>query len=70
VLVDVGCCVVAEWIPHYTLEQVLQDDGVSRLLETKMRARSKRWGVHVDTVGLIDKVPAKAYRLFTEGWKP
>lgn len=60
---DVGTCVVAEVVPTMTLADVLKDDVFAKELQKKMRARAKKWGIHVESFGLADRVKTRVYRI-------
>ncbi len=62
---DVGCCVIAEMVPELTADQVLRGDSFSKELLRRVRLRSKKWGIDVDSVGLADRVQARTYRFIT-----
>jgi membrane protease subunit HflK len=62
---DVGCCVIAELVPSCDSAEVLSGEGFSDRLERRMRARARRWGITVDSFGLVDRVQTQAYRLIT-----
>lgn len=64
VINDVGCCVVAELIPEVDLEHVLTGSIEYDLLQA-MRSRARKWGVKVESVGLVDRVQTRTYRLLT-----
>ncbi len=68
VLNDVGCCVLAELVPSLESELVLRGD-LGPVLLRKVRARARRWGVDVDSVGVIDRVSTPTYRLITSASK-
>lgn len=67
VLNDVGCCAVAELVPTLTGTEVLQGEEFDRVLLRKVRLRAKRWGVEVESVGLVDRTAAPAFRLLVGG---
>lgn len=63
VMNDVGCCVIAELIPEHSAEEVLRGSGFMKELLRRTRVRARRWGVEVDSVGIVDRTAAPAYRL-------
>lgn len=65
VMNDVGCCVIAEVIPLFDANDVLLGENFQRELTRKVKARAKRWGVAVESVGLAERVAAPVYRLIT-----
>jgi regulator of protease activity HflC (stomatin/prohibitin superfamily) len=64
---DLGCVCIAQLVCEREAESVLQDaDGTfAGLLERRVRARAKRWGLHVDSFVLIDCVKTRTYRIIT-----
>ncbi len=62
---DVGGCVVAEVLPKYTAQQVLHSDDFDGQLLRKVKSRAKRWGIEVDSFGLVERVKTRTYRLIT-----
>ena len=62
VINDVGSAVVAEVVPQCTLKQVLESEEFNHDLLKKVRLRARRWGVQVDSFGLIDRVATRTYR--------
>ncbi len=67
---DVGCTVVAELVPQFSAQVVLGHDGddadaFAAKLERKVKHRAKRWGIEVDTFGIVERVRAPAFRLIT-----
>lgn len=62
---DSGCCVIAELIPRMRAEDVLRGEDFTRDLTKKVRLRAKKWGIHVETFGLIDRTAARTYRFIT-----
>lgn len=69
VMNDVGCCVLAELIPQMTSDVVLRSEDFSKDLLKKVRSRARRWGVEVESVGVIDRVATPTYRLITSASK-
>lgn len=67
VMNDVGCCVLAEVIPEKTSDEVLRGAEFQRELLRRVRLRAKRWGVEVDSVGVIDRTQATALRIIGGG---
>lgn len=63
VINDIGSCVIGEVVPDFTLDEVLRGTDFSGKLLTAMRRRGKKWGIDVESVGLVDRVQTKAYRL-------
>lgn len=63
VINDVGAAVIAEVVPNHTLKQVLETEEFNAELLRKVRLRSRKWGVTVDSFGLIDRVSTRAIRL-------
>lgn len=63
VLNDVGCLIIGELIPTLTAEQVMHGADFLPTLTRKVKARAKRWGIEVDSVGLVDRTKARAIRL-------
>jgi len=67
VMNDVGCCVLADVIPEKTGDEVLRGADFQRELLRRVKLRAKRWGVEVDSVGLIDRTQATAIRIIGGG---
>lgn len=67
VMNDVGCCVLAEVIPEKMSDEVLRGTDFQRELLRRVKLRAKRWGVEVDSVGIIDRTQATAIRLIGGG---
>jgi regulator of protease activity HflC (stomatin/prohibitin superfamily) len=65
VMNDVGCCVIAELVPGMSSEEILSGETAMRELTKKVRVRAKRWGVEVDSFGLVDRVQTRTYRFIT-----
>jgi hypothetical protein len=63
VINDVGSSVIAEVVPGIDLKDVLQGESFNVLLLRKVRARAKKWGVAVDSFGLVDRVATRTYRI-------
>lgn len=62
VLNDVGCCVIAERIPQLKSRDILREQITPDLLR-HMRQRARKWGIYVESVGLVDRVETSTYRL-------
>lgn len=62
---DVGACVVAEVAPMFTLAEIMEGSEFQKELLRRMRLRAKRWGVRVDSFGLVDRVKTRTYRIIT-----
>lgn len=62
---DVGCGVIAEIVPDYSAEEILQGDVVLKKLRDRVRTRAEKWGVRVEYFGLVDRVRARTYRIIT-----
>lgn len=58
---DVGCALVAELIPGVTTEDVLSGK-IDRDLTRRVKARARRWGIEVESFGLVDRVRTRTYR--------
>lgn len=69
VMNDVGCCVLAEMVPTLSSDTVLRSDEFHREFLRRVRLRAKRWGVYVDSVGVIDRVKTPTYRIITSASK-
>lgn len=67
VMNDVGCCVIAEVIPEKSSDEVLRGVEFQRELLRRVKLRAKRWGVEVDSVGVIDRTQATALRIIGGG---
>lgn len=75
VLNDVGCCAVSEVVPTLPASVVLRGIGVdgepTDVFETqllnKVRERAKKWGVKIESIGLVDRTEAPAFRVLTGG---
>lgn len=65
VMNDVGCVVLANLVPEYDAKEVLQSEEFQKEFLRRVKLRAKRWGVEVDSVGLIDRVEASVLRLLT-----
>lgn len=60
---DVGCCVVSEVAPRFLAASILRGKLFPKRLLRAMRRRSRKWGIEVSSVGLVDRVQARTYRL-------
>lgn len=69
VMNDAGCLVMAELVSTMTADEVLRGEEFPATLLRKVRARAKRLGVEVDSVGFIDRVAAPAYRIIMNSKK-
>ncbi|MDE2099168.1 MAG: SPFH domain-containing protein [Patescibacteria group bacterium] len=67
VMNDVGCAVIAEAIPELNAEDVLRGTAFQRDLLTRVRRRAKRWGVEIDSVGIVDRTQATTLRIIGGG---
>lgn len=65
VMNDIGSCVIADVVPLFDAADVLLGDNFQRDLTRKVKARAKRWGVAVESVGLAERVAAPVYRIIT-----
>lgn len=65
VMNDVGCCVLAELIPNLESDVVLRGTEFQATLLKKVKLRARRWGVEIDSIGLIDRVATPTFRLIT-----
>lgn len=63
VMNDVGCCVIAELIPELTGDDVLRGTAFMKELLRRTRTKARRWGVEIDSVGIVDRTAAPVYRL-------
>lgn len=70
---DIVCAVIAALVPRMVARDVLQepddDDedgkGFTRKLLRKVRSRGKKWGIEVDSCGLVDRVATPTYRIIS-----
>lgn len=67
VINDAGCAVIGELIPELDAAEVLVGTEFLQKLTRRVRARAKRWGIEVDSVGLADRTRARTYRLLVSG---
>ena len=67
VIHDCGCTVIGELVPELDAPEVLSGVEFLQKLTRRMRARAKRWGIEVESVGLADRTKARAYRLIMSG---
>ncbi len=67
---DSGCCVIAELLPQLNAAEILRGEAFTRDLSRKVRSRAKKWGIDVESFGLIDRTAARTYRLITNGNAP
>lgn len=65
VINDVGCCVIAEVAPRFKASSILKGKLFQSRLLRAMRRRAFKWGIEVQSVGLVDRVAARTYRLIT-----
>jgi regulator of protease activity HflC (stomatin/prohibitin superfamily) len=63
VINDVGCCVICDVIPEFEASEILTGETINEKLLSKMRSRAAKWGVKVDSIGLVDRTQARTYRL-------
>jgi regulator of protease activity HflC (stomatin/prohibitin superfamily) len=66
VINDVGCCVLAEIVPTLESEMLLKGE-IDEFLLQAMRKRARRWGIRLESVGLVDRVQTRTYRILTDG---
>lgn len=62
VMNDVGCRVIADLIPSLTSKEILHGEAFNVELLKRMQRQAKRWGVKVDSVGVVDRVATPVYR--------
>lgn len=63
---DVGCCVIAEIVPEFTSDMILSNaPAFQRALLSGVCRRAKKWGVKIDSVGIVDCVQASTIRLIS-----
>lgn len=67
VMNDVGNCVFAEIIPELTADEVLRGTSFQKELLRRVRIRAKRWGVSIDSVGIVDRTQAMTLRIIGGG---
>lgn len=65
VINDVGCCVIAEVAPRFKAVSILKGNLFQARLLKAMRRRAFKWGIEVQSVGLVDRVQARTYRFIT-----
>lgn len=62
VINDVGAAVISEVVPLCTLQEVLEQEEFNEKLFQQVKKRARKWGVAVDSFGLIDRVATRTYR--------
>ncbi len=63
VLNDAGCIAVGDLVPGHDAKEVLHGEEFIGLLTRRVRARAKKFGIEVDSVGLADRTQATTFRL-------